>query len=68
MLNFTKKKKFSYLIEEKDLNEKLLKLIKEIYKNNSLLFNIKENQKQYSDKNVYQNVDREIKKIIYEKN
>ena len=65
---FYEKKKFSYLIEEKDLNEKLLKLIKEIYKNNSLLFNIKENQKQYSDKNVYQNVDREIKKIIYEKN
>ena len=68
MLNFIKKKKFSYLIEEKDLNEKLFKLIKEIYKNNSLLVNIKENQKQYSDKNVYHNVDREIKKMIYEKN
>ena len=65
---FYQKKKFSYLIEEKDLNERLLKLIIEIFKDKSLLVDIKENQKQYSDKNVYHNVDSEIKKIIYEKN
>ena len=59
-------KKFSYLIEEKDLNERLLKLIIEILKDKSLLVDIKENQKQYSDENVYHNVDSEIK-IIYEK-
>ena len=56
------------MIEEKDLNERLLKLIIEIFKDKSLLVDIKENQKQYSDKNVYHNVDSELKKIIYEKN
>ena len=65
---FYQSKNFSYLIEEKDLNVTLLKLIEEIYKNKSLLVNMRENQKQFSDKNVYNNIDREIKKIIYEKN
>ena len=65
---FYQNKNFSYLIEEKDINEQLFKLIKEINKNKSLLINMRENQKQFSDKNVYNNIDKEIKKIIYEKN
>ena len=61
---FYNKKKLSYLIEEKDLNERLFNLIKEIYENKSLLVNIRQNQKQFSDKNVYNNIDREIKNYL----
>ena len=61
---FYNKKKLSYLIEEKDLNESLFNQIKEIYENKSLLVNIRQNQKQFSDKNVYDNIDREIKNYL----
>ena len=61
---FYNKKKLSFLIEEKDLNERLFNLIKEIYENKSLLINIRQNQKQFSDKNVYNNIDREIKNYL----
>ena len=65
---YYKKKKFGFLIEEKDLKSKLFPLIKDIYFNKSLLDDIKNNQKQYSDKNVYNNIDQTLKKIIDEKN
>ncbi len=65
---FYQKKKFGFLIEEKDLNDKLSHLIKEIYENNLLLNNIKNNQRQYSDKNVYNNINQALREIIYEKN
>ena len=50
------------------LKEKLIYLITEIYKNNSVLDTIKKNQRQYSDKNVYNNIDQVLKNIIDEKN
>ncbi len=62
------KKKFSFLIEEKDLNDKLFSLIKELYNNNSVLNEIIFNQRQYSDKNVYKNISQALKKILHEKN
>ena len=65
---YYQKKNFSLLIEEKDLKEKLLFNIKEIYNNSSILSNIKDNQRQHSDKNVYNNVDRVLKEITDEKN
>ena len=65
---YYERKKFSFLIEEKDLKTKLFKLIKDINDNNSILFNIIQNQKHYSDKNVYKNVNQALKKIINEKN
>ena len=65
---FYQRKNFSILLEEKDLNERLFQLIEDIYKNKSILVSIRQNQKQFSDKNVYNNIDREIKKIIYENN
>ena len=68
MLYFIKKKNFSLLIEEKDLKDKLLNNIREIYNNGSILSNIKDNQRQHSDKNVYNNIDRVLKEIIDEKN
>ena len=61
---FYQKKNFAYLIEEKDLNDKLLYLIKEIYDDNSKLENLKKNLNQYSDENVYTNINEQLKKII----
>ena len=61
-------KKMSFLIEEKNLNEKLFLLLKDIYGNSSILDQMSLNQSQYSDKNVYKNVDEIIKNLINEKN
>ena len=58
----------TFVIDEQDLSYKLLPLIQKIYNNSSLLKKIKESQVQYSDKNVYNNVNQILKKIIDEKN
>ena len=65
---YYKEKNFAFLIEEKDLNEKLVYLIKEIYEDSSKLEKLKKNQSQFSDKNVYKNINLELSKIINEKN
>ena len=65
---YYEKKNFAFLVEEKDLNEKLFYLIKDIYNNNSILDKIRKNQNQFSDKNVYNNIDRVLKEIINGKN
>ena len=61
---YYEKNQYSYLIEEKDLDEKLLELIKEIHKNRSLLTKMIAKQKLHSDKTVYKIIDEEIDKII----
>ena len=66
--DYYEKKNFAFLVEEKDLNEKLFYLIKDIYNNNSILDKIRKNQNQFSDKNVYNNIDRVLKEIINGKN
>ena len=58
---------YSYLIEEKDLNAKLFQLIKKISEDISLLSQIIMKQRQHSDKSVYENIDKQINKIINEK-
>ena len=63
-----KNRGYGYLVEEKDLNEKLYGLIKSIYEDKSLVKNILENQRQYSDKNIFKNINSYIKNIINEKN
>ena len=65
---FYERKKYAFLIEEKDLNLKLFDLIKNISENSSILDAIIHNQRQYSDKNVYKNINLELKKIFNEKN
>ncbi len=65
---YYERKKFSFLIEEKDLNDKLFYLIKEIYENNSKLYEVIKYQEQYSDKKVYENIDIFLKEFNYEKN
>ena len=63
--NYYKRKKLAFLIEEVDLKNNLLHLIKEIYKNNLILDEIIKNQSQYSDKNVYNNIDKILKELRY---
>ena len=65
---FYKNKNFSFLVEEKDLKDKLFNLLKEIHKNMSKLDEISANQRQYSDKHVYENIDGVLDKILNEKN
>jgi len=60
------KKGYSYLIEEKDINTKLFQLIKKINEDISSLNQIIKKQRQYSDKSVYENIDKQINKIIDE--
>jgi len=64
---YYEKNEYSYLIEEKNLEEKLFYLLSEIEKNRSMLDKIIDKQKQFSDKLVYENIDQEIKKVINEK-
>ena len=66
--NFYKKRNFAFLVEEKDLKDKLQPLIQELYNDNSKLDKIKKNQSQFSDKNVYNNINQALEKIIDEKN
>ena len=65
---FYKKRNFGILVEEKDLNDKLLDIIKDIYKNRVVLNQIIQSQSQFSDKNVYKHINLILEKIIDEKN
>ena len=55
-------------MEEKDIKNKLYDLINSIFNNKSLLNNILTNQKQYSDKDVFNNLFNQLEKILNEKN
>jgi UDP-N-acetylglucosamine--N-acetylmuramyl-(pentapeptide) pyrophosphoryl-undecaprenol N-acetylglucosamine transferase len=65
---FYYKKGYGFLLEEKDIKNKLFDLIKNIFEDKSLIRNILSNQRQYSDKNIYENLKVQIEKIINEKN
>ena len=64
---FYKNKDIGFLIEEKDLEKQLFGLLKRIYHDRSILDQIIQNQSQYSDKNVYNNINQILKKITNEK-
>ena len=57
------KKGYGYLLEEKDIKNKLFELINSIYKDKSLINKILSNQRQYSDKNIFKNLNSIIEKI-----
>ena len=63
---YYEKKGYGFLIEEKNLGKKLLQLIKRINQDESLLRQMIDKQKEYSDKLVYENIDKQITKIINE--
>ncbi len=60
------KKGFGIMVEEKDMEKKLFNLLQSIHKDKSRLNLIKANQYKHSDKNVFINIEKEIKKLFYE--
>ncbi|MDC2986918.1 UDP-N-acetylglucosamine--N-acetylmuramyl-(pentapeptide) pyrophosphoryl-undecaprenol N-acetylglucosamine transferase [Candidatus Pelagibacter bacterium] len=65
---FYLKKGYGFIVEEKDIEDKLYDLIHRIYDEKSLVNNILSNQRQYSDKNIFINLKIHIEKILNEKN
>tara|TARA_B100001057_G_scaffold302730_1_gene302944 strand:+ start:115 stop:1209 length:1095 start_codon:yes stop_codon:yes gene_type:complete len=65
---YYKKKGYGYLLEEKDIKNKLYNLINSIFIKKSLIKNILSKQSQYSDKDIYNNLNNKLEKIINEKN
>ena len=65
---FYKKKGMCFLLEEKNISEDLYKLISTNFKDNTKLNSIILNQRQYSDKDVFNKLNFNIEKIINEKN
>ena len=65
---FYEKKGCGFLLEEKDIKFKLISLIQSIFKDKMLIQKILSNQRQYSDKNIFKNLNKEIEKILNEKN
>ena len=56
------RKKFCIFSRRKRFKNRLFFLIEEIYKDRELIKKISSNQSQYSDKNVYNNIDKGFKK------
>ena len=64
---YYKKHNYGYLIKEEDIKTELFGLISRISKEKSLLNQMINKQRQYSDKSVYENIDKEVTKILNEK-
>ena len=65
---FYEKKGYGMLLKEKDIKDQLFHLINNVYTDKSLVKNILSKQRQYSDKDIFKNVNIQIDKIINEKN
>ena len=65
---FYQKKGYGKFLEEKDIKKKLYDLIVSTFKDKSMLKNILLNQKQHSDKNIFENLNSQIEKTLNEKN
>jgi len=65
---FYSKKGFGFFLEEKNIKYKLYDLIVSTFNNKSMLDNVLINQRQHSDKDIFENLNRQIEKILNEKN
>jgi|TARA_B100001093_G_C26856429_1_gene1027676 UDP-N-acetylglucosamine--N-acetylmuramyl-(pentapeptide) pyrophosphoryl-undecaprenol N-acetylglucosamine transferase len=65
---FYQKKGYGYLLEEKDIKNKLYDLIIKIFNDKSLFSDILANQRQYSDKDIFKNLYTQVERILNEKN
>ena len=63
---FYEKKGFGIMIKEDKIDSDLLNLIKKLYNNKSNLNLIKSNQGKYSDKEVFEKINLELKEFLYE--
>ena len=64
---YYEKNKYGYLVREEDIKIDLFGLIRKINEQKSLLTQMINRQRQYSDKRVYENIEKEITKIFNEK-
>ena len=65
---FYAKKGYGYLLNQKDIKDKLYDLIKNFFNDNSLMETLITNQRQHSDKNIFDNLNAKIEKTLNEKN
>ena len=65
---FYVKKGYGYLLKEENIKEKLYDLIMSFTKDKSLIKGVISNQRQYSDKHIFRNLNKKIEEIINEKN
>jgi len=65
---FYSKKGYGNFLEEKDIKTKLYDLIVSTFNDKSILNSILLNQRQHSDKDIFENLNFQIKKILNEKN
>ena len=56
------------MLEEKDIKIKLFDLIFSTFNDKSFIDSILANQRQYSDKDIFENLKSQIEKIFNEKN
>ncbi len=65
---FYSKKGYGIFFEEKDIKNKLYDLIISIFNDKLMLDNILSNQRQHSDKDIFENLNNQIGNILDEKN
>ena len=65
---FYSKKGYGIFLEEKDIKNKLYDLIVSTFNDKSKLYSILSNQRQYSDKDIFKNLNIQIENILNEKN
>ena len=63
---YFEKKGYSFLIEEKNIDNELFNLLHSFHEDKSILNKMIQNQKKYNDKDVFNKIEKEIVKIIYE--
>ena len=63
---YFEQKGYGFLVEEKEINTKLFSLIKTIHADKSLLNQIIKKQNLYSDRLVFEKINKQIKKFIYD--
>ena len=64
---FYKKKGYGYLLEEKEIKNKLYDLINSIFRDKIIIKKILSKQEQHSDKYIFQNLESQIENILNEK-
>ena len=65
---FYETKGCGFLLNEKDIKNKLFDLIKYIFNDKLSIKEILSNQRQFSDKNIFRNLENQLKEILNEKN
>ena len=65
---FYSKKGYGIFLEEKDIQDKLFDLIVSIFNDKSMIKSILLNQRQHSDKDIFENLKNQIERILNEKN